>query len=97
MSCGLIHRERTGAPTAQSSSCPTLQESNAELETITPQLLLFEKLLLRDFPGGPMVTSLSFHCMGLGFDHWELRSCILRGTAKKKKEKEKEKILWKYS
>lgn len=37
----LIRKERTGAPMGQSSSCPTLQESNAELETITPQLFLF--------------------------------------------------------
>ena len=28
-------------PEAQRSSCTTLQESNAELETITPQLFLF--------------------------------------------------------
>ena len=41
MSCGLIHKERTGAPMAQSSRCPTLQEPNAELGTITPQLFLF--------------------------------------------------------
>ena len=33
-------RENWG-PEVQSSSCPTLQEPNAELGTITPQLLLF--------------------------------------------------------
>ena len=38
-----------------------------------------------DFPGGPVVKTLRFHCRGLKFDPWprKLRSCILHGMAKK--------------
>ena len=38
-----------------------------------------------DFPGGPEVKTLQFHCRGQKFNPWpgKLRSCILHGTAKK--------------
>ena len=44
----------------------------------------------RDFPGSPVVKTLSFYCRGHRF--WsligELRSCMPHGTAKKKKNEE---------
>ena len=38
-----------------------------------------------DFPGGPVVRALRFHCRGHGFDPWsrKLKSCKPRSTAKK--------------
>ena len=33
-------------------------------------LFIYYKLLFRDFPGGPAVKTLSFHCRGHGFDPW---------------------------
>lgn len=50
----------------------------------------------RDFPGGPLVKIPHFCCGGCGFDHWSgnLRSCMLRGAAKKRiKEKKRKKKL----
>ena len=29
-----------------------------------------QERFLRDFPGGPVVKTLSFHCRGHRFDHW---------------------------
>ena len=48
---------------------------------------LNKNLLYRDFLGGSVVKTLRFHCRGYGFHPWsgELRSQMLRGTAKKKK------------
>ena len=37
--------------------------------------------LIRDFPGGPVVRTLRFHCRGHGFDPW------LHSMAQKKKKK----------
>ena len=45
---------------------------------------------MRDFPGGPVVKTLRFHCRGYGFDPGhELRSHMPHGVDKKK-EKENE-------
>lgn len=45
----------------------------------------------REFPGGPVVRTLYFHCRGAGdrFLVRELRFCKLSGAAKKKKERKK--------
>ena len=45
------------------------------------------------FPGSPVVRAPRFHCWGHGFDPWSgnLRSCMLRGMAKKTKTKTNQK------
>ena len=43
------------------------------------------KKKIKDFPGSPVVKTLCFPCRGLGFDPWELRSCMLNGEAENKK------------
>ena len=53
-----------------------------------------------DFPGGPAVKTLCFHCRGHGFHPWwslvrELRSCILCCVAKKFwRRRKKETFFW---
>ena len=39
-----------------------------------------------DFPGGPVVKTLCFHCRGRGFDPWGGRSHMLCSLAKKGKK-----------
>ena len=45
------------------------------------------EMQLRDFPGGPVVKTLHFHCRGCGFDPWSGK--MPHGMAKKFKKKKK--------
>ena len=42
-------------------------------------------MCLLDFPGGPVVKTLSFHCRGLRLDSWSEKFCMPQGVVKKKK------------
>ena len=46
--------------------------------------------VLRDFPDGPVVKILHFHCRGLVFDSWLGKFHMPRDVAKKKKKKKKQ-------
>ena len=39
-----------------------------------------------DFPGGPVVKTLHFHCRGRGFDPWSGKFRMPGGVAKKNKK-----------
>ena len=72
-----------------------LQRAKAPVLTSFPSLLLTEAITddpnensrSLDFPGGPVVKILQFHCRGLVFDSWLGKFRIPRGVAKKKKKK----------
>ena len=59
-----------------------------------------KKCLDWDFPGGPVVKTLCFHCRGRGFDPWLGKFRIPHRVAKKKKKKKecpdyiKENAIW---
>ena len=46
-----------------------------------------KKCLDWDFPGGPVVKTLCFHCRGRGFDPWLGKFRMPHSVAKKKKKK----------
>ena len=72
-------RDRTHVSELRVDSLPT--EPPGKTKTIIVNI----KMPHRDFPGGPVVSTLCFHCRGHGFDPClgNLRSCKLHGTAKK--------------
>ena len=63
------------------------------------QYLLEERMNNKwmDFPGGPVVKTLHFHCRGHGSDPWELRSCIMFDWLKKKKQKQMQTLFYRKS
>ena len=59
--------------------------SIGEIKSCKLTLIVVPKSV-REFPGGPVVRTLCFHCGIHGLDPWpgELRSCMQRGQKKKK-------------
>ena len=40
------------------------------LDTGKEKIRELQEMSIEDFPGGPVVKTLRFHCRGHGFDHW---------------------------
>ena len=54
-----------------------------------PIIIIFKDLKILDFPGGPVVKTLRFHCRGHGFDPWsgKIPSRAARCDQKKKQNR----------
>ena len=58
-------------------------------------LSFYIEKLVRDFPSGPVVKSLHFHCSGWVFKPWLRKFHMPKGTVKKKKKRKKsERVFW---
>ena len=60
---------------------------NASSVTLLVFVFRYKLLVIWEFPGGPVVRTQCFHCLGPGVQSLvrELRYCKLYGTARKKK------------
>ena len=71
---------------------PLMEGLKRNIEILVSSRKNFSENLRKDFPGGPVVRTLCFHCWGCGFNPCgELGSYMTRGAAKTKPKNQQQK------